>query len=128
MSKVAVFGAGSWGTAFSIVLADAGHQVTLWARRDDLCATINEKRENSDYLPGIELPDSVHATHDQGEAAWEAEVVVLAVPSQTLAGQPRGLGQGPPSGRRPALAHEGRRARDAAPDERGHRRRDRRGA
>jgi glycerol-3-phosphate dehydrogenase (NAD(P)+) len=84
MTKVAVFGAGSWGTAFSIVLADAGHDITLWARRDDLCATINEKRENSDYLPGIRLPDSVHATHDPGEAAWEAEVVVLAVPSQTL--------------------------------------------
>ena len=56
MSKVAVFGAGSWGTAFSVVLADAGNDVTLWARREELCATINDKRENSDYLPGIELP------------------------------------------------------------------------
>ena len=44
MSKVAVCGAGSWGTAFSVVLADAGHDVSLWARREDLCATINEKR------------------------------------------------------------------------------------
>ena len=57
MSKVAVFGAGSWGTAFSVVLADAGNDVTLWARREELCATINEKRENTDYLPGVELPD-----------------------------------------------------------------------
>jgi len=64
MSKVAVFGAGSWGTAFSVVLADAGNDVTLWARREELCATINEKRENTDYLPGIDLPDSVSATHD----------------------------------------------------------------
>ena len=64
MSKVAVCGAGSWGTAFSVVLADAGHDVSLWARREDLCVTINEKRENTDYLPGVELPPTVAATHD----------------------------------------------------------------
>jgi glycerol-3-phosphate dehydrogenase (NAD(P)+) len=84
MAKIATFGSGSWGTAFSIVLSDAGHQVTMWARREDLCATINEKRENSDYLPGIELPASIRATHDPAEAAAGAEIVVLAVPSQTL--------------------------------------------
>jgi glycerol-3-phosphate dehydrogenase (NAD(P)+) len=84
MSKVAVFGAGNWGTAFSLVLGDANNEVTLWARREDLCATINEKRENSDYLPGIELPESLTATHDAELAARDAEFVVLAVPSQTL--------------------------------------------
>ena len=84
MSKVAVFGAGSWGTAFSLVLADAGNAVTLWARREDLCTTINDKRENTDYLPGIALPDGIVATHDPELAAREAEFVVLAVPSQTL--------------------------------------------
>jgi glycerol-3-phosphate dehydrogenase (NAD(P)+) len=84
MSKVAVFGAGSWGTAFSLVLADAGNDVTLWARREDLCTTINDKRENTDYLPGIALPDGIVATHDPGLAARGAEFVVLAVPSQTL--------------------------------------------
>jgi glycerol-3-phosphate dehydrogenase (NAD(P)+) len=82
--KVAVFGAGSWGTAFSLVLADAGSDVTIWGRRDDVCATINEKRENTEYLPGIELPASVSATHDPEEALAGAGVVVLAVPSQTL--------------------------------------------
>ena len=55
-SKVAVLGAGSWGTAFSIVLADAGNDVSIWARRDEVAAAINEKHENVDYLPGIELP------------------------------------------------------------------------
>ncbi len=84
MSKVAVFGAGSWGTAFSLVLADAGHEVTVWARREEVCAAINEKHENLDYLPGIELPSVVRATHDPTEAAAGAELVVLAVPSQTL--------------------------------------------
>jgi glycerol-3-phosphate dehydrogenase (NAD(P)+) len=84
MTKVAVFGAGSWGTAFSVVLADANNDVTLWARREDLCATINDKRENTDYMPGIELPDQVDATHDPEKAVEGAEFVVLAVPSQTL--------------------------------------------
>jgi glycerol-3-phosphate dehydrogenase (NAD(P)+) len=86
LSKVAIFGAGSWGTAFSVVLADAGNDVTLWARREELCATINDKRENTDYLPGIELPDSVRATHDPEQTLDGAEFVVLAVPSQTLRG------------------------------------------
>lgn len=84
MSKVAVFGAGSWGTAFSIVLADAGNEVTIWARREDVCETINTKRENTEYLPGIELPPTIRATHDPEHAMAGADVAVLAVPSQTL--------------------------------------------
>jgi glycerol-3-phosphate dehydrogenase (NAD(P)+) len=84
MTRVAVFGAGSWGTAFSLVLADAGHEVTIWGRREELCAAINDKHENPDYLPGIELPAAVRASHDPAEAAAGADLVVLAVPSQTL--------------------------------------------
>jgi glycerol-3-phosphate dehydrogenase (NAD(P)+) len=84
MSKVAVFGAGSWGTAFSIILADAGNDVTMWGRREDVCATINDKHENTDYLPGIELPPTISATHDPERALSGAEFMVLAVPSQTL--------------------------------------------
>ena len=84
MSKVAVFGAGSWGTAFSMVLADAGHDVTIWARREDLCATINAKHENTDYLPGIALPESVYATHDAERALADVEDVFFVVPSQTF--------------------------------------------
>jgi glycerol-3-phosphate dehydrogenase (NAD(P)+) len=84
MSKAAVFGAGSWGTAFALVLADAGHEVTLWGRREDLCAAINDKHENPEYLPGVELPSTIRATHEPAEAAEGAELVVLAVPSQRL--------------------------------------------
>lgn len=84
MTKIAVFGAGSWGTAFSLVLADAGNEVVIWGRREDLCTRINETHENPDYLPGITLPSSIRATHDPAEAAAGAEVIVLAVPSQTL--------------------------------------------
>jgi glycerol-3-phosphate dehydrogenase (NAD(P)+) len=82
--KVAVFSAGSWGTAFSIVLADAGNEVTLWARREEVADAINDQRENPEYLPGVELPPRVSATHDVEKALHGADVVVLATPSQTL--------------------------------------------
>jgi glycerol-3-phosphate dehydrogenase (NAD(P)+) len=84
MSKVAVLGAGSWGTAFSMVLADGGNDVSLWARREEVADSINERRENTDYLPGLELPRSITATHDPERALSDADVVVLAVPSQSL--------------------------------------------
>lgn len=84
MAQVAVFGAGSWGTAFSVVLADAGNDVTIWARRDEVCEAINERRENTEYHPGIELPASISATSDPERAFAGADVVVLAVPSQQL--------------------------------------------
>jgi glycerol-3-phosphate dehydrogenase (NAD(P)+) len=84
MTQVSVLGAGSWGTAFSLVLADAGNDVTLWARREEVCDTINRRRENTDYLPGVALPPTVIATHDTERALAHAEVVVFAVPSQTF--------------------------------------------
>jgi glycerol-3-phosphate dehydrogenase (NAD(P)+) len=84
MTQVSVLGAGSWGTAFSLVLADAGNDVTLWARREEVCETINSRRENTDYLPGVELPPTMSATHDAERALAGAEVVVFAVPSQTF--------------------------------------------
>jgi glycerol-3-phosphate dehydrogenase (NAD(P)+) len=84
MSRVAVFGAGSWGTAFSLVLTDAGNDVTMWARRQELSDTINARHENTDYMPGIALAESIRATHDPEEALADASVVALAVPSQTL--------------------------------------------
>jgi glycerol-3-phosphate dehydrogenase (NAD(P)+) len=84
MARVAVFSAGSWGTAFGLVLADAGNDVTLWARRDEVVANINDKHENSDYFPGIELPARVRATTNPDEAVDGAEFVVLSVPSQSL--------------------------------------------
>jgi glycerol-3-phosphate dehydrogenase (NAD(P)+) len=84
MANVAVFGAGSWGTAFSLVLADAGNDVTLWARREELCAEINEQHTNDTYLPDIELPPSISATHDPEQAVVAADAVIFAVPSQTF--------------------------------------------
>lgn len=84
MSKVAVIGTGSWGTAFAIVLADAGNEVTLWARRPELAEAVNSAHENPDYLPGVALPDAIGATSDIAAAMEGAEVVVFATPSQTF--------------------------------------------
>jgi glycerol-3-phosphate dehydrogenase (NAD(P)+) len=82
--RAAVLGAGSWGTAFGKVLADAGCDVRLWARRAEIAKGIEESRENVDYLPGIRLPDLLHTSGDAKEAIDGADLVVLAVPSQTL--------------------------------------------
>lgn len=86
MARIAVMGAGSWGTAFALVLADAGNEVRLWARRQEVCDAVNERHENTDYMPGIELPRTITASHDPAWVLDECEVVVLAVPSQTLRG------------------------------------------
>jgi glycerol-3-phosphate dehydrogenase (NAD(P)+) len=86
LGKVAVFGSGSWGTAFSIVVADGGNDVTMWARREEVVSAINDTRENTEYLPGVELPPSITATHDVEKAAHGADIVILATPSQTLRG------------------------------------------
>ncbi|MEO7746525.1 MAG: NAD(P)H-dependent glycerol-3-phosphate dehydrogenase [Actinomycetota bacterium] len=84
MTRAAVLGTGSWGTTFAMVLADAGAEVTLWGRRSELADQINREHVNGDYLPGIELPQAVRATTDPAAALRGADVVVLAVPSQTL--------------------------------------------
>ena len=83
MTHAAVYGTGSWGTAFAAVLADAGTSVRMWGRRDEVVGQINAGA-NEDYLPELRLPSSVTATTDPEEAAAGADIVVLAVPSQTL--------------------------------------------
>jgi len=82
--RAAVLGTGSWGTAFGKVLADAGTDVVLWARRPELAAAVRDLHENPDYLPGVALPGNVTATDDAVEAVTGADFVVLAVPSQSL--------------------------------------------
>ncbi|MFD9357473.1 NAD(P)H-dependent glycerol-3-phosphate dehydrogenase [Streptomyces sp. NPDC060031] len=82
--KATVFGTGSWGTAFAIVLADAGCEVTLWGRRQELVDAINTGRTNPDYFPDVQLPANIRATTDPAEAAAGADFTVLAIPSQTL--------------------------------------------
>lgn len=82
--RAAVLGAGSWGTAFAKVLADAGRSVVIWARREEVARGIREDRRNPDYLTGTVLPAGIGATSDPLEALDGADLVVIAVPSHTL--------------------------------------------
>jgi len=79
-----VLGAGAWGTTFAQVLLDAGTPVMLWCRRPELADMINSTKTSPDYLPGISLPAALRATSDPVEALAGADLVVLAVPAQTL--------------------------------------------
>ena len=83
---VAILGAGSWGTALSVLLARAGHPVTLWARRAEAAATIRHTRHNPTYLPDVEIPTSVRVTSDLSEAATDANCWAFAMPSQAVRG------------------------------------------
>lgn len=84
--RVAVLGAGSWGTTFAKVLADSGNDVALWARRDAVAQAVARRHRNDDYLPGVALPESIEATSDLAWALRGASIVFLSVPSQSLRG------------------------------------------
>ena len=82
--RVAVMGAGSWGTAFAKLCADAGRDVTIWARREEVAENIQARRRNLDYLPDAMLPERITATTVPEKALDGADMVAIAVPSHTL--------------------------------------------
>ena len=81
MKKIGVIGAGSWGTALSLVLAKNGKQVTLWSIMEQEIAMLKEKHEHTEKLPGVILPKNVSFTTDLKETIEGSEMLVLAVPS-----------------------------------------------
>lgn len=81
---ITILGAGSWGSALSLVLADNGHNVRLWTLRKDHADEINATRKNAKYLPDVLLPENITAFHDLSEALSGAEDVVMAVPSKAV--------------------------------------------
>ena len=83
MTRVAILGAGIWGTALSLVLSRSprAHDISLWARDAGLAEEIRRKRENISYLPGHTLPDQVRVAHDLDEALSGAKIIVGAIPS-----------------------------------------------
>ena len=72
MTRVAVIGAGAWGTALADLLARAGRDVVLWAREEDVVASVNERHVNERFLAGFPLAPSLRATSDMREAVAEA--------------------------------------------------------
>ena len=84
MSKVTVIGAGAWGTTLAQVLSDAGNQVLLWARNQEVVSEINSNHTNNKYLSGIQLPENVTATSDIKAAFEFSDLYILAIPTQQL--------------------------------------------
>ncbi|WP_425098578.1 NAD(P)H-dependent glycerol-3-phosphate dehydrogenase [Tropicibacter sp. S64] len=82
--RLAVLGAGSWGTALATILARNGFDTRLWARRESLAEEINASRTNADYLPDVPLPDGLRATASMADALREVEAVLMVTPSSTL--------------------------------------------
>src|SRR5690625_5006185 len=83
MAKVTVLGAGSWGTALSIVLADNGHDVSLWTHRKDQAEAINTTHKNEKYLE-IMIPEQIKAFYNLEEAVRNAEVVLIVIPTKAI--------------------------------------------
>jgi glycerol-3-phosphate dehydrogenase (NAD(P)+) len=81
MRRIAVIGAGGWGTALTLVAARAGNNVRLWAHSAQVADSMRLNRENQIYLPGFPLPDLVLTTNDLAEALTDAEIVLTVVPS-----------------------------------------------
>jgi len=83
MSRIAIIGAGAWGTALAIVLGRKGsHEVRLWANEPEVCESIRDRRVNEHFLPGFNLPETILATNDTNVALDNAEIVVSVMPSQ----------------------------------------------
>jgi glycerol-3-phosphate dehydrogenase (NAD(P)+) len=81
--KTAIIGAGGWGTALAGLWAKDGRRIVLWGHNADRIARMQKTRENSDYLPGVQLPDSVNITSELNDCAY-ADLIVLATPSTAL--------------------------------------------
>ena len=83
--RVAVLGAGSWGTALAALIARHGHPTVLWGRDTATIEAIDGRHENPRYLPGIALPDTLRATTDLRAALQAADLVLVVVPSHAFA-------------------------------------------
>ena len=84
MNSVGVIGGGNWGTALAHLMAEKGYQIDLWVFEEDVCQAIRKKRENSVYLPGIQLPREINATCSLEEVAKKNEVIFLVSPSHII--------------------------------------------
>lgn len=83
MQKIGILGSGAWGTALACIASRAGREVILWAHKPELAASIAKTHTNHQYLPGIDLAPTIHATHDLEHVA-EADAILIATPAQTL--------------------------------------------
>lgn len=84
MQKIAVVGAGSWGTANAISLSNKGISVSLWIRNTELLESIKNTRENNTYLPDVTLPSGINVTNDIEKCCEDSDIIVLGTPSHAV--------------------------------------------
>ncbi|PZU23677.1 MAG: glycerol-3-phosphate dehydrogenase, partial [Stenotrophomonas sp.] len=105
--KIAVVGAGSWGTALATLLARHGHTTVLWGRDAAVIEAIDQRHENPRYLPGIPLPESLRASTDLAATVTGADWILVVVPSHAFAETVRALAPLRPAGAGVAWATKG---------------------
>ncbi|WP_186577813.1 NAD(P)H-dependent glycerol-3-phosphate dehydrogenase [Aquibacillus kalidii] len=84
MEKIAVLGAGSWGTALAMVLNDNGHEVRLWTHNEEHAQLLNKTHANDKYLPGVNIPEQIVAYNDLDKAVKDVSTVVIVVPTKAI--------------------------------------------
>jgi glycerol-3-phosphate dehydrogenase (NAD(P)+) len=84
IDRIAVMGAGSWGTALAVHLAQKGIKVDLWVYEEDVAAQIQDQRENQTYLSGVNIPDQITAYNDMAKVVKDQSVILMVVPSHTM--------------------------------------------
>src|ERR1700674_4929981 len=84
MAAVGVIGSGAWGTTLALLLANEGAQVMLWEHRPERAVEMEQRRENSLFLPGFRFPDSLQITSDIAQAVKGADMLLLVTPSQRM--------------------------------------------
>jgi glycerol-3-phosphate dehydrogenase (NAD(P)+) len=82
--NITILGSGSWGTTLALVLNENKQKVTCWAYEKDVVEDIQLQKENSRFLPGIKIPDSIHFTNDIYQSITDAEIIIIAVPTQLI--------------------------------------------
>jgi glycerol-3-phosphate dehydrogenase (NAD(P)+) len=107
MSRVAVIGAGAWGTALAAHAARHDHDVTLWAREPDVVVDVNERHENKAFLDGVPLPKTLRASTEPAEVLAGAELVILVPPSAFLRHVVAQIAPHMPRGARVVIATKG---------------------
>lgn len=84
MSKISVIGSGGWGTAVAVMLAENGHETTLWSYLEDESENLKKYHENKPFLPGVKLPDSIMFTSRLDECLSGRDIIVIATPSHAI--------------------------------------------
>ena len=107
MPKVGIVGTTTWGTTLAVILARRGVDVRLWARARPEADALTDARQNARFLPGVAFPPSLSVSASERDSFADAELVIIAVPSQALRANARRLGCDVPARRNHCQRRQG---------------------